>query len=753
MKKNACHLGPSGISRRYRSAESKKFDVLGLLVLTRLPIILLCDAHEVFSVCSRRATRIRRDVAASQRRSAVVRCTVPLGGHPVSDGIRPPWGRELETADYQKLAARWITPELANAAGLRRVDSEVGKFMFSRKRGDLSGIIIPNVAPWEPTHIREYRERVDNPPLEYRADGTTRQGQKYVQPPGRPNLLYFPPGITMSLLEDVKVPIIITEGEFKALALHRLAMHQTATPRFIAVAVAGVWNWRGTVGKAVGVNGQPVDVHGVIPDLKRISWKRRQSIIAFDADADENAKVRAARWGLNDFLLEQGASVGILTWPLPEGKGIDDRLVKVGAERVLADIEAVEFGSWRTRLLRSERGRLLPCHENVALFLLNSPEWAGVLGLNEFTGGYTILKPPPAPVTAAVGSELEDYVDTQIVRWLDRRGLIVSPDLVRRVIDDIARRHTFHPVREYLEGLHWDGVPRISTWLMDYCGVSSSDSDPNEYAMAVGEKFLISAVARVMEPGVKCDCMPVFEGPQGAGKSTALRTLAGDEWFTDKLEDMGSKDASMQLRGKWIIELSELDALNRAEHARAKAFITQQAERFRPPYGRRVVEVPRQCVFAGTTNSDAWLTDETGGRRFWPVHCKTIDLDGLRRDRDQLWAEALARYREGVPWWLDDPRLIALANEEQRNRYQADVWQDLIASWLVSRAPRLDDATQDSVSIDELLLGCIGKSRDQWTQRDKKRVAGCLRSLGWKRYKHGRGDGKREWRYRKSSET
>jgi predicted P-loop ATPase len=224
---------------------------------------------------------------------------------------------------------------------------------------------------------------------------------------------------------------------------------------------------------------------------------------------------------------------------------------------------------------------------------------------------------------------------------------------------------------------------------------------------------------------------------------------------------MGSKDASLQLRGLWIVELSELDVLNRAELARAKAFITQQSERFRVPYGRRIINVPRQCVFVGTTNADSWSKDETGGRRFWPVRCRHIDLDGLRRDRDQLWAEALRQYHKRILWWLDDAQLVQEAVEEQRKRYQADVWEEPIAVWLENRTARLDEHGQlvatlrldvDSVSINEILHHCIGKPLEMWTQTDKNRVAASLQSLGWERFKYGTKN-PREWRYRKVSQS
>jgi predicted P-loop ATPase len=491
--------------------------------------------------------------------------------------------------------------------------------------------------------------------------------------------------------------------------------------------------------------------------LERLILKNRRTIIAYDADAEQNSQVRSARWGLRAVLIERGASVGFLEWPIEVGKGVDDWLANAGPMAVIAGIDAVEFGNWQSRLIRNDRGKLIGCCENVALSLEHSPEWASVLGYNEFTGGYCVLRTPPSPITAEVGAEIEDHFDTEVVRWLERRGIMVKPDLVRRVVDVIARQHTYHPVRDYLRSLpEWDRVPRIGTWLIDYCGVESSDVAPNTFAMAVGEKFLISAVARIMEPGCKCDSVLVLEGKQGIGKSTVPRILAGDDWFSDQLADMGSKDASLQLRGLWIVELSELDVLNRAEMARAKAFITQQSERFRVPYGRRIIQVQRQCVFVGTTNADSWLKDETGGRRFWPVRCRQIDLDGLRRDRDQLWAEALHRYHAGVSWWLEDALVVQEAVEEQRKRYQEDVWQETIAAWLENRTARRDEHGElvarlrldvDSVSLQEILHHCIGKRLEMWTQSDKNRVAACLKSLGWERFRDGPRDA-REWRYR-----
>ena len=472
--------------------------------------------------------------------------------------------------------------------------------------------------------------------------------------------------------------------------------------------------------------------------------------IAFDADSEHNPAVRSARGALTSELIERGAVVGYLEWPIDEGKGIDDRLAAIGPERVLADITALEYGGWQTRLLRNDAGKMLAAHENVALFLQNAPEWAGVIGFNEFTGGHYVRRQPPAPVTAAPGAELEDHFDTEVVRWLERRGMLVKPDLVRRVIDSVARRNAYHPVREYLEPLVWDGQPRIRTWLIDYCGVGGSDSDSEQYVTSVGEKFLISAVARVMEPGCKVDHMLVLEGPQGSAKQRC-RILAGDDRFTDQIADLGSKDARMQLRGAWIVELSELASMGRTELERQKVFITQQGERFRLPYGHRIIHVPRQCVFIGTTNCDTWLKDETGGRRFWPVRCgNKIDIKGLTHDRDQFWAEAVVRYRAGISWWLDDAEVIEQAVEEQRGRLIEDPWASDVLRHAEAESAIPISAPRGSVAIPEILarMGIDITRRDQVAMN---RVARCLRAAGWDRFRCGARSA-REWRYRSVSQ-
>jgi predicted P-loop ATPase len=667
-----------------------------------------------------------------------------------------PFGGSLTESDYEALAKRAISRELADRAGIRRVDSLTGRLMFGRKQGDLSGLIIPNI--WN-GRIREYRLRLDYPPVEQRGDGTFRETGKYLQPPGRGNLIYFPPGISGADLQIDRL-LVICEGEFKTLATWSLAQ-ESGLLRFVPIGLAGVYSWRGTVGKTVGADGSRRDVKGLISDFDQIDWKGRRVVIAFDADAEKNPKVRAARWALTSVLIELGAKVGNLNWPLADGKGIDDWIVKVGAERVLADIQAVQFGDWHARLVRNDNGQVLVCHENLVLYFENSPEWAGVLGFNEFTASPCLCAPAPAPVSLEPCAELADHFDTEATCWFERRGIMAKLGMVRAVVDVIARRRLVHPVRDFLESLPpWDRTPRLDTWTIDYCTVPSSDSDPNYFAMRAGEKFMIGAVARVVKPGSKVDTMPVFEGKQGIGKSGIGRVLAGSEFFSDTALDLRSKDCMEQLVGTWIFEWSELEALSKVEMAAVKAFVSSPIDRYRPSYGRRVVTRPRQCVFIGSTNSDAWLRDETGGRRFWPLACAgPIDLEGLERVRLQLWAEALSRFREGASWWLDEPEIVRAAAEETGKRHQSDVWQETIARWLIDPVQRFDahgnavgqfSSDKESVTVDDILFHCIGKATQLWVHADKMRVSGCLKALGWERFKAGPRDG-RHSRYHKAA--
>jgi predicted P-loop ATPase len=215
--------------------------------------------------------------------------------------------------------------------------------------------------------------------------------------------------------------------------------------------------------------------------------------------------------------------------------------------------------------------------------------------------------------------------------------------------------------------------------------------------------------------------MLIAEGLQGTLKSTAFRVL-GEPWFSDDIPDLGNKDSKEFLLGIWIIEIAELDAMTRPELSKVKAFMSRTTDRFRPPYGRRTIEAPRQCIFAGTVNHSEYLRDETGGRRFWPVETDCINIQDLKRDKDQLWAEALAGYRNGETWWLDSTAQNQAAEQEQSIRYQADPWEDVIAAYV---------ETKESTTTEQILRVALDKPTGAWGHLDQIRVGAVLRRLGW----------------------
>ena len=401
---------------------------------------------------------------------------------------------------------------------------------------------------------------------------------------------------------------------------------------------------------------------------------------------------------------------------------------------------------WEDDLIQGRNGGARPLLFNALLALRGSELWPGVLAYNEFSGRIMARRPPPWEVhhQAWVEREWTDHDDLLTAEWLQGAGVPVGVEIAAQAVQTIAGERRCHPVRDYLQGLHWDGTPRLSNWLVLHLGVGTSP-----YVRAVSRRFLIAAVARIYKPGAKSDCALILEGPQGAGKSTALRTLSAP-WFTDEIADFGSREAAEQTSGVWFIEIAELGSLSRPEVAKIKAFMSRSVDRYRPAYGRRVMDFPRQCVFAGTVNGDDYLRDETGGRRFWPVRCGDIDLEDLVAARDQLWAEAAHAFRAGEPWWLDGADLIQAANEEQGKRYRGDPWDEIIAAYL--RAPdaqgkRIGGKSKDSVSVNEILEQALDIEPGRQNQADMNRVARCLRSLGWERFQDWNG-GRRRWLYR-----
>jgi len=284
-----------------------------------------------------------------------------------------------------------------------------------------------------------------------------------------------------------------------------------------------------------------------------------------------------------------------------------------------------------------------------------------------------------------------------------------------------AHQHPCDEVREYLDGLQWDGHRRVDAWLTTYFG-----ADQTPYTEAIGRAWLISAVARALDPGCQVDHMLILEGAQGILKSSALRALAGDTHFADVSLDPGDKDSIQSIHGPWIVEWSELAGLSKREAEALKAFVSRRTDRFRPPYGRHMQDLPRRCVFAGSTNERTYLNDPTGGRRYWPVKTVHARPEAIARDRDQLWAEAVAYYRDGVQWWLDGD-MEAEAVEQQQTRLIEDTWDDKIVSWLDANVQVAANRFVPTVS----LLSALDLPSGSQTTGTARRLASVMRRLGW----------------------
>ncbi len=342
-----------------------------------------------------------------------------------------------------------------------------------------------------------------------------------------------------------------------------------------------------------------------------------------------------------------------------------------------------------------------------------------------------LLTQPLVPEPDFVPRVCSDADVSIVQERLQRLGLKrISRDVVHQAIDARAHECAFHPLRDYLNAQRWDGVARLESLFPSYFG-----SEDTDYTHAIGAMFLVSMVARILTPGCKADHLPVIEGRQGTLKSTGCQVLGG-RWFSDSLPDVSSgKDVSQHLRGKWLIEVSEMHAMSRAEATQLKAFITRTDERYRPSYGRKEVLEPRQCVFIGTTNKDTYLRDETGGRRFWPVKAGTINVDALARDRDQLFAEAVARFREGASWWPDKDFEQRHIQPEQAARYEADAWQEPIAAYVDKH---------DRVTVGEIAREALGIETSRIGTADQRRIAAVLDQLGWRRLPVD-WQGKRRW--------
>lgn len=406
----------------------------------------------------------------------------------------------------------------------------------------------------------------------------------------------------------------------------------------------------------------------------------------------------------------------------------------------MGDVVALE-APWDSALLKNKQGAYLPCLSNAVAILSHNRDWRNVIAFDAFAGRIVKMKPPPwIKGTAPENDELGDWTrgdSARTVVWITREyNCPIPTHIVEEAVQVVADLWVVHPVRDYLNEQKWDRKSRVDTFL-----VRLAKAKDSPYTRAVTKNFFLSAVARIFTPGAKVDAMLILEGEQEAGKSRLFQILFGESWFFDSTFDPGSKDSYQILRRKWGIEWAELDGLTRTEISRIKAFITSPVDTYRASYAKHAIDVPRQCVFVGTVNPDGggYLNDPTGERRFWPVSVGKIDLKAVREERDQLWAEAVHRYRQNEKWYLRETKLVEAAAKETEARRTRDPWESDVRSWL-----RKNDKTETGVSTEELLGKAVGMLKDRRTKADQMRMARVLRALGWPVVRR-RSDGSRRY--------
>jgi putative DNA primase/helicase len=421
-------------------------------------------------------------------------------------------------------------------------------------------------------------------------------------------------------------------------------------------------------------------------------------------------------------LLRRGGYLAALVDDTVERRVESVAQAKPTQQAIPGTVQSIEAG--RLKGLSKSYASLCAILRNDKRIIAEPLEWNEML-CNPTMGGVTLEDEDV--------SRIREQIELKVT---DSRGksLQFRTGDIEQAVKQVASEHRFHPVREYLEDLEWDGTPRIQAVAEDVLSVEAT-----ELTQVLLRKWFISAVARPLEPGCQVDHVLILQGPQGPGKSTFFRTLIGDDWFTDQTFDLASDDGSRMVRKFWVIEWAELESMHRARSSGlVKSFITRRVDTFRPPYGRRFVDAKRHCVIVGTVNPEHFLSDPTGNRRFWPVAVgnHAFNLELLAQWRDQLWAEAVAAYRAKEAWYLDE-KYASMLGESQEQFEEQHPWQSLVEEWLRSWTAEVTSAA--------VLEKAIKKHPGQWTRGDEMAVGQVMRALGYERQRRRGDKGERQY--------
>lgn len=376
---------------------------------------------------------------------------------------------------------------------------------------------------------------------------------------------------------------------------------------------------------------------------------------------------------------------------------------------MMADV--IDLKTWKAKLQSGRQGPKKSV-TNLILHLQNIRTLGGTIRWNEL-----------AQRAEWNGRPIEDSDLIDIRLTLENEGFDPPLEALLPTIIRHAKDNAFHPVRDYLRSLKWDGTRRLDYWLEQCLGAPKT-----KFNRLAGRKTLIAAVARAFRPGCKVDTVLVLEGDQGIKKSSSIETLFGEDWTAGSVNlfDQHNKMV-MSMMGAWVVELAEFTAITKSGdkgQAAVKGLISTRIDRVVLPYAKTLSEHPRQCIFFGTINpgETGYLTDTTGNRRYWPVEVVKADLDKIKARRDQLWAEAYHAFCSDERWWLEEDEQ-SLASVEASKREEYDVWDEILSK-------KLDDEMVKSVTA-AAALQAIGVPNERMGKRELNRVAACLRRIGF----------------------
>jgi putative DNA primase/helicase len=688
-----------------------------------------------------------------------------VGERKANGGLGDSWAVNLNTGNWLHGAGDERGLDLISLyAALNHLDQLAALKQVAPLVGVLDGPTAPRLPPEKPPESKPERIPADAPeiPQHYKhgvasavyaygnaflvarydlPDGkqfspfTWRNGKWHAKGYPEPRPLYGLP----QLEQRPEAPVLVVEGEKCAdIAAHTLK-------RYVAVTwsggVPGVKksDWSALAGRDVIIwpdADEPGKAAAAIVAEKIIGIAQRVRVVQPNGQADG--------WDIGDAVAEGWDSKAIATWagehiklveapaPAAASQASPEPLLPSSEGSELATTESAPPGeyeegrsavvSWDSLNLDTNQGGLPhPTVANGSRIIQVHPRLAGKIWYDSFRDHiYHTLH-------GGIEKEWTDADDVDLTVFIQQQLKLnkFNVMMMQSAVGHAARLVQRNSLTDWLDSLEWDGEPRLETWLSDCLGV-----DYDEYSAAVATNWPISMVARAYRPGCQVDTMPVLEGAQGRGKSKFLEILGG-QWYKSLPMAFGDKDFLQAIQGAWLIEIPDMTGFSRREHSQILATISIRSDVYRRSYGRHTETHPRIAVFAATSETDDYLSDTRGRRRYWPLRCRAVDLDALRFQREQVFAEAVTKYRAGASWYV----MPAQADSEQLDRAPEDIWTDKVIGYAENLW-----ADKLPITSSRILTDAIEMKLSQQGDSEKRRIARIMRDNGWiqKRTTHAR---------------